>query len=65
MGNLLDFLVDCVDCNDEGVIFWGNSSGEYDSEFCECDKGVSLENDYVVWYASNELNEYTKEKENA
>jgi hypothetical protein len=61
MGNLLDFLVDCVDCNDEGVIFWGNSGGEYDSEFCECAKGVSLENDYVVWYASNELNEYTLE----
>jgi hypothetical protein len=65
MGNLLDFLVDCVDCNDEGVIFWGNSGGEYDSEFCECAKGVSLENDYVVWYASNEMNEYTRELENA
>lgn len=61
MGNLIEQFVDCVDCHDEGVIFWGNSGGEYDSEFCECDKGVSLENDYVVWYASNELNEYTLE----
>ena len=61
MGNLIEQLVNCVDCYDEGVIFWGNSGGEYDSEFCECAKGVSLENDYVVWYASNELNEYTLE----
>jgi hypothetical protein len=65
MGNLIEQLVDCVDCHDEGVLFWGNSAGEYDSEFCECDKGVSLENDYVVWYASNEISEYNKEKENA
>ena len=61
MGNLIESLVDCVDCHDEGVIFWGNNSGEYDTDFCECAKGVSLENDYVVWYASNELNEYTLE----
>ena len=61
MGNLIEALVDCVDCHDEGVIFWGNSGGEYDTEFCECAKGVSLENDYVLWYASNELNEYTLE----
>jgi hypothetical protein len=52
---------DCMDCYDEGVIFWGNSGGEYDSEFCECAKGVSLENEYVAWYASNEMNEYTLE----
>lgn len=51
----------CIDCNDEGVIFWGNSGGEYDSEFCECAKGLELENYYVEWYAENELNEYTLE----
>lgn len=61
MGNLIEALVDCIDCHDEGVIFWGNTGGEYDSEFCECAKGVSLENEYVAWYASNEMNEYTLE----
>lgn len=61
MGNLIEMLVDCVDCHDEGVIFWGNSGGEYDTDFCECAKGVSLENEYCEWYASNELNEYTLE----
>jgi hypothetical protein len=61
MGNLIESLVDCVDCHDEGVIFWGNLGGEYDSEFCECSKGNELENYYVEWYASNEMNEYTLE----
>jgi hypothetical protein len=65
MGNLIEQLVDCVDCNDEGVIFWGNSAGEYDSEFCDCAKGQETENYYVEWYANNELNEYTREMENA
>ena len=51
----------CIDCNDEGVIFWGNSAGEYDSEFCSCSRGNELENQYSEWYASNELNEYTLE----
>ena len=49
------------DCYDEGVLFWGNGHGEFDSEFCECALGVSLENEYTEWYASNELNEYTLE----
>ena len=61
MGNLLDFLVDCVDCHDEGVLFWGNGHGEYDTDFCECNKGVSLENEYSEWYASTIMNEYYKE----
>ena len=61
MGNLIDFLVDCVDCHDEGVIFWGNSGGEYDSEFCECAKGVSLETEYTEWYAESVMNEFYKE----
>jgi hypothetical protein len=51
----------CRDCYDEGVLFWGSTNGEYDSEFCECALGVSLENEYTVWYASNEMNEYTLE----
>lgn len=52
---------DCRECYDEGVLFFGNGHGEFDSEFCDCAKGVSLENDYVVWYANNELNEYKLE----
>ena len=51
----------CRNCYDEGVLFWGSTNGEYDSEFCECAKDVELENEYAVWYASNELNEYTLE----
>jgi hypothetical protein len=52
---------DCMDCYDEGVLFWGNGHGEYDTDFCECDKGVTLYNEYTAWYASSELNEYTLE----
>ena len=51
----------CFECYDEGVLFWGNGHGEFDSEFCSCSKGVELENEYTEWYASNELNEYTLE----
>jgi hypothetical protein len=51
----------CHECYDEGVLFWGNNHGEFDSEFCECNKGVSLYNEYAEWYASSELNEYTLE----
>ncbi len=51
----------CHDCYDEGVLFWGNSNQEYDSEFCECAKGVELENEYCEWYAENMMNEYTLE----
>lgn len=61
MGNLLDFLVDCVDCHDEGVLFWGNGHGEYDTDFCECNKGVSLESEYSEWYAESIMNEFYKE----
>ncbi len=52
---------ECRECYDEGVLFWGNSHGEFDSEFCECNKGVSLYNEYAAWYANNEMNEYTLE----
>ncbi len=65
MGNLFDEIGTCFDCYDEGVLFFGNTSEEYDTEFCTCAKGQELENYYVSWYAENESNEYTKEKENA
>jgi len=61
MGNLIEMLADCVDCHDEGVLFWGNNSGEYDTEFCECAKGVSLENEYCEWYSESIMNEFYKE----
>jgi hypothetical protein len=61
MGNLIEQLVDCVDCYDEGIVLWGNSSEEYDSEFCECSKGVELENDYSEWYAETVMNDFYKE----
>jgi hypothetical protein len=50
-----------MDCYDEGVLFWGSTNGEYDSEFCECNKGVSLENEYSTWYAETVMNEFYKE----
>ena len=61
MGNLIEALVDCVDCHDEGVLFWGNGHGEYDTDFCECNKGVSLESEYSEWYAESIMNEFYKE----
>ena len=51
----------CYECYDEGVLFWGNGHGEFDSEFCECAKGVSLESEYAEWYAYSNFNEYTLE----
>ena len=61
MGNLIDFLLDCSDCYDEGVLFFGNGGEAFDSEFCSCDKGVSLENEYCTWYAESIMNENYKE----
>jgi hypothetical protein len=62
MGNLFDEIGTCYNCYDEGVLFFGNGSEEYDTEFCgECAKGQELENYYIEWYAQNEMNEYTKE----
>ena len=65
MGNLFDEIGTCYTCYDEGVIFQGMDTDNFITDFCDCAKGVSLENDYVVWYAENEINEYTKEMENA
>jgi hypothetical protein len=50
-----------MDCYDEGVLFWGNNHGEYDTDFCECAKGLQLETEYTEWYAESIMNEYTKE----
>ena len=51
----------CRDCYDEGVLFFGNGHEEFDSEFCECAKGVSLETEYTEWYAESVMNEFYKE----
>ena len=61
MGNLFDEIGNCFDCYDEGVLFWGNSSEEYDTEFCSCSKGQELENEYCEWYAESIMNEFYKE----
>ena len=50
-----------MDCYDEGVLFFGNGHEEYDTEFCECAKGVELENEYCEWYSENIMNAYAKE----
>jgi hypothetical protein len=51
----------CHECYDEGVLFFGNGHEEFDSEFCECAKGVSLETEYTEWYAESIMNEFYKE----
>jgi hypothetical protein len=50
-----------MDCYDEGVLFWGNNHGEYDTDFCECNKGVTLATEYTEWYAESIMNEFYKE----
>jgi hypothetical protein len=50
-----------MECYDEGVLFWGNNNGDYDTDFCECEKGVELENEYCEWYSENIMNAYSKE----
>jgi hypothetical protein len=66
MGNLFDEIGTCYQCYDEGVIFQGMDSDNFITDFCsDCEKGQGLANDYSVWYAENEMNEHTKEMENA
>lgn len=60
MGNLFDSVGSCFECYDSGSIGWVNGD-DFDTEFCTCKEGVKLENEYLTWYAENELNEYTKE----
>ena len=65
MGNLFDEIGTCYECYDEGVIFQGANTDNFITDFCnECEKGQGLAYDYAVWYAENEMNEYTKEMEN-
>ena len=66
MGNLFDEIGFCHTCYDEGVVFHGMNTDGFVSDFCnDCEKGSVLANEYVVWYAENELNEYTREREDA
>ena len=62
MGNLFDEIGTCYTCYDYGFIV----ENEFISDFCpDCEKGQGLANEYAIWYAENEMNEYTKERENA
>ena len=58
MGNLFDEIGNCQTCYDEGVIL------EYGfaNDFCnDCEKGQAIAQEYAIWYAENEMNEYAKE----
>lgn len=61
MGNLFDSIGICFECYDEGMVFFGNGGEDFDTEFCSCAKGVSLENEYCAWYAESIMNENYKE----
>ena len=64
MGNIFDEIGTCYTCYDEGVIFHGMRSDEFVTDFCnDCEKGSVLANDYAIWYAENEMNEYNLERE--
>jgi hypothetical protein len=58
MGNIFDEIGTCYECYDEGLIM----KDEFITDFCnDCEKGQGLANEYAVWYAENEMNEYAKE----
>ena len=58
MGNLFDVIGNCYFCYDEGLIM----KDEFITDFCnDCEKGQGLAQEYAIWYAENEMNEYTKE----
>lgn len=62
MENLFDEIISCYTCYDEGLIL----KGEFIADFCnDCEKGTAIALEYALWYAENEMNEYTKEMENA
>jgi hypothetical protein len=66
MGNLFDEIGTCYTCYDEGILFIGMNSEGFINDFCsDCEKGSVLASEYAVWYAKNEINERTKEMENA
>ena len=58
MGNIFDEIGTCYTCYDHGVVM----QDEFITDFCtDCEKGQELAQEYIVWYAENEMNEYTKE----
>ena len=58
MGNLFDEVGTCYTSYDEGLIM----VNEFVTDFCnDCEKGQGIAQDYAVWYAENEMNEYTLE----
>jgi hypothetical protein len=58
MGNLFDEIGNCYTCYDEGLIM----VNEFITNFCnDCEKGSVLADEYAVWYAEYEMNEYAKE----
>ena len=62
MGNLLDEIGTCYTCYDEGIIFQGMNTDSFITDFCnDCEKGTAIAIEYTLWYAENEMNEYTKE----
>ena len=62
MGNLFDVIGNCYTCYDEGIIFSDVDSDGFINDFCtDCEKGQGFANEYAVWYAENEMNEYAKE----
>jgi hypothetical protein len=62
MGNLFDEIGTCYTCYDEGVIFSDMDSDGFINDFCpDCVEGQRLASEYNIWYAQNEMNEYTKE----
>jgi hypothetical protein len=62
MGNLFDEIGTCYTCYDEGILFVDMDSEGFINDFCaDCEKGMALAVAYTLWYAENELNEYTLE----
>ena len=58
MGNIFDEIGSCLECYDQGMLM----DNDFVTDFCNsCEKGQELAQEYIVWYAENEMNEYTKE----
>jgi len=62
MGNLFDVVGFCYTCYDEGVLLTDFDGDVFINDFCpDCEKGQGIAEEYEVWYANHEMNEYTKE----
>jgi hypothetical protein len=62
VGNLFDEIGTCYTCYDEGVIFTSFDNDNFINDFCpDCEKGQGFADEYAIWYAENEMNEYAKE----